>query len=92
MPKRKSFEHESYQDGQTIGKYLQSLVEGFENGKILLRTESENMELCPADLLKFGIKAKKDGDKSKLTIKISWKTAKIDALSQTSVMIETSNE
>lgn len=74
MSKDREFEHESYQDNLTISKYFQSLIEGFENGKILLQTEEEEIAMYPNDLLKFSIKAKTDGDKSKLTLKISWKS------------------
>ena len=71
------FEYDSVQDMKSIQHFLQTLTEGFENGKIVLSSENEEVVLRPQNLLKFGIKAKKKGDKVKLSLKMSWKEVKI---------------
>ena len=70
-------EYDSMQDTQSIQKFLRSLTEGFEKGKIVLRSEDEEVILRPQHLLKFTIKAKKKGEKCKLSLKLSWKEAQI---------------
>ncbi len=76
MAKEEQFEHESYQDARTIGNYLRSLLEGFEKGRITFESETESIELIPAELVRFSVKAKRKGDKNKLNIKIAWKEDK----------------
>jgi amphi-Trp domain-containing protein len=56
---------------------LQTLTEGFENGKIVLRSDAEEVVLRPQNMLKFAIKARKKGEKCKLSLKMSWKEVKI---------------
>ena len=79
MPKSKEFEYESLQDTQTIRQYLQSLIDGFENGRITLNSEDERIILHPKSLLRFTIKAQTKDDKSRLYIAISWKNSSKDA-------------
>lgn len=68
------FEYESLQDNKSIQYFLNSLVEGFEKGRISLTTEDREIHLHPNALLKFKVKArKKTGASSQLQIKISWK-------------------
>ena len=70
-------EYDSMQDTQSIQQFLHSLTEGFEKGKIVLRSENEEVVLRPQHLLKFTIKAKKKGEKCKLSVKMSWKEVKV---------------
>ena len=71
------FEYDSIQDVQSIRKFLQTLNKGFENGKIVLSSDKDEVVLRPQNLLKFAIKAKKKGNKCKLSLKMSWKEVKI---------------
>lgn len=71
------FEYDSMQDVQSIQKFLQTLNEGFKNGKIVLSSDKEKVVLRPQHLLKFAIKAKKKGNKCKLSLKMSWKEVEI---------------
>ncbi len=73
MPKQEEFEFESYQDSETIKKYLESLIHGFESGKLTFTSEQNEIILFPKDLLKIKIKAKNEGDRSRLSLRISWK-------------------
>ncbi len=67
------FAHESLQDAGTIAKYLQTLIEGFEKGSIALKSDEGELMLHPKDMITFMIRAKKKNEKTKLTLKISWK-------------------
>ena len=73
MAKEEKFEHESYQDTDTIKKYLVSLLNGFESKKIVLNSEKEHIVLDVNSLIKFKVLAKKKGDRNKLGITISWR-------------------
>jgi amphi-Trp domain-containing protein len=75
-----SFEYESYQDLETIQKFLESLTQGFAKEQIVLSSGDDTIELQPKNLLKFSVSAKKKEDKTKLSIKISWKQGKIKAV------------
>jgi amphi-Trp domain-containing protein len=75
-----SFEYESYQDLETIQKFLKSLTQGFAKEQIVLSSGDDTIELQPKNLLKFSVSAKKKEDKTKLSIKISWKQGKIKAV------------
>lgn len=74
-----SFEYESYQDLDTIQKFLESLHQGFDKERIVLTSGDDTIELQPKNLLKFSVRAKKKEDKTKLSIKVSWKEGKIKA-------------
>jgi len=76
MSANEQFEYDSLQDNQTIIRYLQALIEGFEKGKIMFNSDDEKVELYPNNLLQFNVKVRKKDDKSKLSMKISWKDLK----------------
>lgn len=73
MAKDLEFEHESIQDNETVGDYLASLIEGFKKGKIVLSSDEHQIELTPNNNLHFDLNAKRKGNKSKLSIKLSWR-------------------
>lgn len=73
MTKKEEFQHESIQDNHSVGQYLQALIDGMENGKIVFNSEKEEIVLYPGDLVEMVIKAKKKGDKNKIALKFSWK-------------------
>ncbi|MBC2714141.1 MAG: amphi-Trp domain-containing protein [Desulfobacteraceae bacterium] len=78
MANEQKFEFDSLQDATSIKAFLESLVEGFGNGKIVLSSETEEITLHPNALLRFHVKAKrKDNTKNQLDIKISWKEPKV---------------
>jgi amphi-Trp domain-containing protein len=74
-----SFEYASYQDLETIQRFLESLNQGFAKERIVLSSGDDTIELTPKNLLKFAVRAKKKEGKTKLSIKISWKEGKIKA-------------
>lgn len=83
MATEEKFNFDSLQDSVSIGRFLESLVEGFKKGQINLSTDGENIDLNPNGLLNFTVKAKKKEEASKISIKISWKDTSQDAKSST---------
>ena len=75
MSKSQEFEYESVQSRESIQTFLQSLLDGFTNQRISLKSERDEIVLTPQELLNFTIKAKRKGIKNKLSLKISWKDA-----------------
>lgn len=73
MASSEEFEHESIQDNETVGTYLESLIDGFRKGEIVLTSDNRKIELYPNNVLHFDLSARKKGQKSKLTIKLSWR-------------------
>jgi amphi-Trp domain-containing protein len=72
MADTKKFSHESIQDARSISALLHSLMEGLENERIVLTSDSSEIELHPEQLLKLSIRAEKKGDTSKIELKIKW--------------------
>ena len=66
------FEHESYEDTETIKRYFKSIINGFENGSINLTDGRQELELKVESLLRFKIKAKQKGPRNKLEFTVSW--------------------
>lgn len=70
------FEFDSVQDEKSIQTFLAALTEGFGKGRVVLRSEAEEIVLTPGALVNFGVKAKRKDGESKMTIKIAWKDAR----------------
>lgn len=66
------FEYESIQDRQSLRGYLNSLIEGIEQGRIEFSSATDNMILSPADMIRLSIKTRKKTGESKMTIKLVW--------------------
>lgn len=86
MAKEDCFEHESYQDRETIKHYLASLLNGFESGKIVMNSEKDNIEMNVNSLIKFRVSARKKGDRNKVELAISWRDGK-QKISQEKIFI-----
>lgn len=69
-----SFHHESLQDSASIAAYLAALQEGFESGTLTLSDASGVMELEPTGLLRFEVRAQRNRERVKMTLRLSWKT------------------
>lgn len=76
MSRNENFEFESIQDPDTIKTFMESLLQGFEKNRIRLASNGEEIVLFPSNMLKFAVKAKRKGNSSKLSLKISWKELK----------------
>lgn len=66
------FQYESLQDTETVVKYLTALTEGFEASQLLLSSEGKKIELRPQGLLKLEVKARRKGNRIKLSLKLDW--------------------
>lgn len=79
MPKKREFEHESLQDAVSLVEYLRAITEGFENGTLSLNGSQGDMLLRPTGMIRFDVHAKQAPDRSKLTLRFTWKpTSTID--------------
>ncbi len=67
------FKHESIQDRQSIVKYLKTLWEGIENGRIVFDSEEEEIELVPSDLITLKLRVVRAEDRSRINLQFSWK-------------------
>ncbi|MBF0100787.1 MAG: amphi-Trp domain-containing protein [Desulfobacterales bacterium] len=82
------FEHEAYQDIESIKEYLLSIIKGIEKRKVSLTSEDSQMVLYLNNFLMFKIRAKKKDKKTKLDISISWKETGIKVDSTKRMLIE----
>lgn len=73
MSKTQEFEYESVQNRNNISNFLKSLLEGLDSQCINLKSDQDEIVLCPQELINFTIKAKRKGPKSKLSLKLEWK-------------------
>lgn len=67
------FVHESIQDNTHIADYLQALIEGFRQGHLKFNAESQEIDMYPDDLVELSVKAKRRGERNKITLKFEWK-------------------
>ncbi|QPJ62469.1 MAG: amphi-Trp domain-containing protein [Candidatus Nitronauta litoralis] len=70
------FRHESLQDTESIRNYLQALLDGFENGRILFGTRKKKLILEPNGLLNLAVKARRKNKEVRISVKINWKEEK----------------
>lgn len=76
MEKDREFEYEALQDAEIIRDFIQSLLKGLEEGRINLSANGDEISLEPSRLFKLSVKARKKGQKSKLSMALSWKDEK----------------
>ncbi|MBF0117518.1 MAG: amphi-Trp domain-containing protein [Desulfobacterales bacterium] len=81
------FEHDSYQDRESIKKYLLAIVEGFEKGSVSFRVEQDSILMPLDNFLRFKIKAKRREEKNKLYISISWKEKQASSRKKENIVI-----
>ncbi len=80
------FTYDSVQDTQSLAKYLQTLKEGFEAGRITFTRKDLDLTLSPSGLVGFFVEAKGKEGRMKLTLKFTWResddiqTKDVDAL------------
>ena len=73
MAKKKEFEHESYQDGQSVCEYLETIIAGIREGRLQVADGNEELELRPNGLMRFEVRATERSDRSRLSLRLSWK-------------------
>lgn len=72
----KKFDYESLQDAHSIKTYLVSLIDSIEKGRIVLKSNGDEMAMRVNDLMKFSVQAKNKDGQNKLSIKLSWSEIK----------------
>jgi amphi-Trp domain-containing protein len=70
------FQHDSLQDTDSIGKYLEALAQGFTSGKLEFSSGKAGIELRPTGLLELSLKAKKKDGQARLSLEVAWKEPK----------------
>lgn len=75
VSKKKTFEHDSLQDLQTIVHYLNAVTEGFRNGKLNLKGREGEIVLQPHGLIRLELRASERADRSRLDLRFTWKPA-----------------
>lgn len=70
---KKTFKHESLQDGKSIEAYLRAIAEGLAAGRLCLAADDCEVELEPHDLLRFRVDARRGSYRSGLVIRVSWR-------------------
>jgi amphi-Trp domain-containing protein len=63
---------ETLDDPDTVKELLLHVVEGIDQGRVILANEEEEMVFYPGSLLKLAIKGKKTQSTSKIKLSISW--------------------
>lgn len=71
MPDEK-FRHESLQDRESIGKYLNALSDGFQNGRLHFSWKDKRLVLEPQSLIKFDLETSKKDGEVKMTLRFRW--------------------
>jgi amphi-Trp domain-containing protein len=66
------FRHESLQDRESIGKYLNALSDGFLNGKLQFSWKDKRLVLEPKTLIKFDLETKKKDGEVKMVLRFRW--------------------
>ena len=66
------FKHESLEDSESIGKYLEALRQGFEKGALLFSSDKRDLMAKPRGLINLEVEARRKGDDIKLTLKFRW--------------------
>jgi len=86
------FEYESLQDKESVIKYLDALKDGFVQGKIILGSSDKKIILEPAELLNLEVRARKKGNRIKLSLKCWWKNDENPGSLKTDTLVIESKE
>jgi amphi-Trp domain-containing protein len=70
------FEHESLQDTESIGKYLEALATGFRSGALQFSSGKKAIRLSPTGLLELALKVKRKSGEARLHLQVNWKEPK----------------
>jgi len=76
MAKKKEFEHESLQDRDSLAQYLQTVTQGFQDGRLSVSSRGEDIALEPRGLIQFELRASQRSDRGRLTLRFTWKPSK----------------
>ncbi|MCG3138924.1 MAG: hypothetical protein HJJLKODD_02795 [Phycisphaerae bacterium] len=72
-PAAREFQHDSFQDRETIVHYLSALGEAFRQGQLVLSSQGEDFLIDAPGLMRFTVRARQRGDRAQMVLKFSWK-------------------
>jgi amphi-Trp domain-containing protein len=73
MAHKSGFSYESMEDTATIRRHVEAVLAGLESGRIALQSEDRELELTPAALLRFRIKATGRAGAGRISLRIEWR-------------------
>ncbi|MDJ0807428.1 MAG: amphi-Trp domain-containing protein [Gammaproteobacteria bacterium] len=71
---KRSFRHESLQDGKSIQAILKAVSQGLGKGKLTLSDEDDEMLLEPEGLLHLKLTANQEENRHRINLRITWQT------------------
>ncbi len=74
------FRHESLQDRESIGKYLNALSDGFRTGRLQFSWKDKRLVLEPKSLIKFDLETKKKDGEVKMMLRFRWEEPSEDSM------------
>ncbi len=86
------FTHQSIQDTESIVRYLNTLGQGIEKGRLLFCSGKDELVLKPNGLLKLGLKAKRKNGTTKISMRIVWKEGQTPKPSDEPLVITSPDE
>ncbi|MEQ8329856.1 MAG: amphi-Trp domain-containing protein [Longimicrobiales bacterium] len=86
------FAHESLQDTESIGKYLEALAQGFRAGRLEFASGSKQIELEPNSLLELAVRAKRKDGTARISVEVQWKVERTRKTRQTPLKIKVPKE
>ncbi|MDR2141085.1 MAG: amphi-Trp domain-containing protein [Deltaproteobacteria bacterium] len=66
------FHYNFVTDPQDVARYLQSLIQGFQNGELRLNDQNNQLILRPAEIIELGLDTSRRKGQVNLTISLSW--------------------
>ncbi len=88
--KKQDFQHESFQDAESIEKYFTELVKGLQNGTLSMKDGNSELNFKPKGLFNFQIKAQKGSEHSKINIVLNWKEC-VNSVDEEKFLIDSSS-
>lgn len=67
------FNYKALQDRESIVKYLNALLEGFSNGRLLFGVKDQQLILEPQGLIELDVEGERKDGKTKLRLKFQWR-------------------
>jgi len=66
------FEHESFQDKESIVNYLEAITLGIKKGEIVFSDEEETVTIVPKNIGQLRIKSTRSKKSQEIKLKLSW--------------------
>lgn len=73
MVKKKEIRHTSFEDRESVVRYLQALTEGVQSGVLRIGVADEELVLEPQGLLQLELRVSTRQDHAQIRLQLSWK-------------------